>query len=99
MVIVEIRSWFGYISPEMQKKSDDMASQSTFSLMIQQLCTDLVYTMLYTVTKHTVGITKQGRWTVYQPYDFSNKNKFLIETMLVKSSFFKKGEESEEETT
>jgi hypothetical protein len=56
--------------------------------MIQTLCTDLVYSILYTVTKHTVGIKKEGRWTVYQDYDFTNKNKFLIETMLVKSSFF-----------
>lgn len=75
-----------------------MATNSSFSLMIQQLCNDLVYTMLYTVTKHTVGITKHGNWTVYQPYDFNNKNKFVIETMLVKRSFFKKDDETEEET-
>lgn len=69
--------------------------------MIQQLCVDLVYTILYTVTKHTVGITKEGRWTVYQDYDFNNRNKFPIETMLVKSSFFSKGDtapKTEDET-
>jgi len=94
IVLIEVKTWFGIIPKEDDKSSD------AFSLMIQQLCTDLVYTILYTVTKHTVGIKKQGRWTVYQPYDFSNKNKFVIETMLVKSSFFKKGEETTEgETT
>jgi len=94
IVLIEVKTWFGIIPEEDDKSSD------AFSLMIQQLCTDLVYTILYTVTKHTVGIKKQGRWTVYQPYDFSNKNKFVIETMLVKSSFFKKGEETTEgETT
>ena len=90
MFKIEINSWFGWESFEEQKKADMMATNSSFSLMIQQLCNDLVYTMLYTVTKHTVGITKQGRWTVYQPYDFSNKNKFVIENMLVKKSFYKK---------
>ena len=90
MFKIEIKSWFGWESIEEQKKADMMATNSSFSLMIQQLCNDLVYTMLYTVTKHTVGITKQGRWTVYQPYDFSNKNKFVIENMLVKKSFYKK---------
>jgi len=77
-------------------KSDECSSRSAFSLMIQQLCTDLVYTMLYTVTKHTVGIKKQGYWTVYQDYDFKNNNKFLIETMLVKSSFFTNGENEDD---
>ena len=90
MFKIEIKSWFGWESIKEQKKADMMATNSSFSLMIQQLCNDLVYTMLYTVTKHTVGITKQGRWTVYQPYDFSNKNKFVIENMLVKKSFYKK---------
>lgn len=89
MIRVELRSWFGWTSEEQKKTKDDLSNQSAYSLMIQQLCTDLVYTILYTVTKHTVGIKKEGRWTVYQGYDFTNKNKFLIETMLVKSSFFK----------
>ena len=92
MFLIEIRTWFGLTSIEQQKKADMMATHSSFSLMIQQLCNDLVYTMLYTVTKHTVGITKQGRWTVYQPYDFSNKNKFVIENMLVKKSFYSKSD-------
>jgi hypothetical protein len=92
MVLIEMRGWFGFTSEKQIKEYHKLSDRSAFSLMIQQLCTDLVYTMLYTVTKHTVGIKKFGRWTVYQPYDFSNKNKFVIETMLVKSSFFKKGE-------
>jgi hypothetical protein len=65
MVLIEVREWFGLLSEKQLEDYHTQSDRSAFSLMIQQLCTDLVYTMLYTVTKHTVGIKKEGRWTVY----------------------------------
>lgn len=51
-----------------------------YVLMNQQLSTDLVYAILKTITERTDGEVKKK----YKPYDFSNQNRFLIESMVVR---------------
>lgn len=56
--------------------------------MNAQLSVDLVYAILHTITENTVGIPKREdgtrlNWLVYQKYDFTNKNDFLIESMVI----------------
>ena len=46
---------------------------------------DLVWAILYTITEHTVGIKKSNNWSIYQKYDYMNKNDFLIESMVIRN--------------
>ena len=78
IILRELRSWFGLTTP--RDKSNTLTSTSTYSLMNQQLSTDLVYAILKTITERTDGEVKRK----YKAYDFTNQNKFLIESMFVR---------------
>jgi hypothetical protein len=50
----------------------------------------MVYTILHSITEHTVGRIKGEDWKCYQMYDFMNgknmtRNEILIESMVVKN--------------
>lgn len=66
-------SWFGHVV-------EDIEISSSFEKMQQSLCTELVYTILTTITQHTDGEQKKK----YQEYDFSNKKKYVLENLYVK---------------
>lgn len=83
----EMWSWFGALV-ESPADSNDIRVNSVNSLMNAQLSVDLVYAILHTITENTVGIPKREdgtrlNWLVYQKYDFTNKNDFLIESMVI----------------
>ena len=73
-----IRSWFGILT---EYAMDDIKNAN--ELLNQQLSTDLVYTILVSITDHTVGNPKSKFWIDYQKYDFANKNEITIESMIV----------------
>ena len=90
MIKLEFSSWFGDIDIDSAQKINEQTSESAFSQMITQLCTDLTYTILDTVTSNLVG-QKKDRKThpIYLGYDYKNKNDTLREYMIVKKNFFK----------
>lgn len=49
----ELRSWWGLLTEE--HKID-----TTYTLMKKGLCTELIYTILYVITNHTAGETKEN---------------------------------------
>jgi len=85
LVEKEIYSWFGQLYFESNENQTNMRKNLAVQLMNQQLSVELVYSILFTVTEHTVGIPKSIDWKIYQPYDFINKNEFLIESMTVRN--------------
>lgn len=98
IVIREIKSWYGipHILTESEKKT-------SFQMMQQSLCTDLVYAILTTIVKHTSGIKKfeEHQWTHYKDYDFTNKHRFLLQYLPVSVAIKEKlgGEESKQKTS
>jgi hypothetical protein len=88
LIIEEIKSWFGELLNEKDIKND-LQKNVASSLMNSQLCVDMVYTILFSITEHTVGRIKNKDWKNYQMYDFMNgknmtKNEILIESMIVR---------------
>ena len=58
----EFKSWFG----EPHREDQDKRRKSTaFELMTAQLSVDLIYTILYSITEHTVGIKKSAEFKSY----------------------------------
>jgi len=54
-----LKSWFG----EPHREDQDKKRKSTaFELMTAQLSVDLIYTILYSITEHTVGIKKSAEF-------------------------------------
>jgi len=50
------------------------------SFLTSSLNVELVHIILKTVSEFTVGTAKHEKnWRVYQPYDFTNKNHFVID--------------------
>ena len=78
----EIYSWFGYPLTRDQGGGKETQS-SSFELMSAQLSIDLVYTILHSICKNTVGILKSKNWLEYQDYDFTNKNTVVMDHMIV----------------
>lgn len=78
----EFKSWFGELH-DVTTEANDIRKNLAIKLMSAQLSVELVYTILYTITEHTVGRSKSDDWKIYQNYDFINKNEFLIESMVV----------------
>jgi len=84
LVRKEVRSWFGLLIPErVEKNLEDIQKNPAFMLLSAQLSIELIYSILVGITEHTVGQVKSKDWKQYQSYDFSNKNKILIESMIV----------------
>ena len=80
----EFYSWFG--EPLFKKEDDsDFIKHSSFELMSAQLCVDLVYTILSSITKNTVGIHKSDNWLMYQSYDFLTQKVNQMDHMIVKN--------------
>ena len=75
MIKLEMNSWLGDLDEESAKKIGVESSQSAFSQMITQLCTDLTYTILDTVTTNLVGTPKLEKdYPIYLGYDYKNRN-------------------------
>ena len=58
--------------------------------MNSQLSVDIIYTILFSITEHTVGRPKSKDWRKYEMYDFMNGdhltgNQNLIESMIVRN--------------
>ena len=86
----EFASWFGQFDPDdddlvsskkkkknKKSKEDDANSikkNTAAQLMSARLSIDLLYTILYGITEHTVGHPKNIDWKNYQAYDFTNLN-------------------------
>lgn len=88
-MIKEIKSWFGELLDEKDIKNDLQKNVSS-SLMNSQLSVDMIYTILHSITEHTIGRVKNKDWRNYQMYDFMNgkqmtRNEIFIESMIVKN--------------
>ena len=81
----EFYSWFGLIYDDGYDDPNDIRKNPAYTLMYKQLSIDLIYTILHSITEHTVGMVKGKTWKEYKGYDFTNSNNFLIESMVVKN--------------
>lgn len=76
----EIVSWFGITLNEHQQ---DGLNKPAVTLLQQQLSVELIYTILYTITKYTVGKSKNTDYREYKLYDFDSFNQVPIDFMIV----------------
>lgn len=54
--------------------------------MNSQLSIELIYTILFAVTEHTVGALRiQTDWKVYSNHHFLNRNEIVIECLAIKN--------------
>jgi len=66
LVWKEIKSWFGSLVSEKQKKNlGDIQKNPAMVLLSAQLSIELVYSILVAITEHTVGETKSSDWKKY----------------------------------
>lgn len=84
LIMKELHSWFGELMPD-HETHKELKKLTSFGLMNEQLSIDLLYTILIVITEHSVGIKKRTHWYEYLSFDFTNKNTFVIESMIVEN--------------
>ena len=80
MLYKEVGSWFGITFNEFEH---DVYNKPAVALLQQQLSVELIYTILYTITKYTVGKSKSSDYREYKLYDFESFNQVPIDFMIV----------------
>lgn len=80
----EIISWFGELY-NVETTRNDIRKNLAVQLLSSQLSIELVYTILFVVTEHTLDAPKTNDVEVFRKYDFSNKNEFPIDSLYIKN--------------
>lgn len=63
-----------------------MNLDSNYQMMQSQLTTELLYSILVSITKYGVGTVIEGKsHKEFRDLDFNNTNKFKIDSMVVKN--------------
>lgn len=80
MLYKEVGSWFGITYDDHEH---DVYNKPAVAILQQQLSVELIYTILYTITKYTVGKSKSSDYREYKHYDFDSFNQVPIDFMIV----------------
>jgi hypothetical protein len=74
--------FFGELPPEEGQGTGSKVDGTLLSFLMSSLNIELVHIILTTVSKNTVGTPKSlHRWDVYQDYDHTNKNTFVLDSI------------------
>lgn len=92
---MEYRAWFGMLTTMGEDQMVSMAA--SFGHMNEQMSVDLIYAILHSITKYTIGTVKTEVEAdesgsrpltdfklMYHQYDFTNKNVTVIDYILQK---------------
>jgi len=81
MFCSEFKAWFGEFDEEESK--DERDNSPSIAILQKQLAVELIYTILYTITKYTVGSPRDSV-EAFKKYDFDSFHEKAIDFMAVK---------------